>query len=98
MEIQRKFFPSILPENEIAYFSHLEGVIGSVDELCSLLITKTSQAYAFRIAPSHPKYNNMLIEELLKFHNMFKIRLDMSKSIKTSGTIVFRISLPNHSC
>jgi hypothetical protein len=95
MEIQRKFFPSIQAENEITYFAHLEGVIGSVDELCSLMITRTTQAYSFRIAPSHPKYNNMLIEELLKFHNMFKIRLDMSKSIKTSGTIVFRITLPN---
>lgn len=92
MEILRKFFPSIQTENDIAYFSHLEGVIASVDELCSLQITRTTEAYAFRIAPSHPKYNNLLIEELLKFHNMFKIRLDMSKSIKTSGTIVFKIS------
>jgi len=93
MEILRKFFPSIQTENDIAYFSHLEGVISSVDELCSLQITRTAVAYAFRIAPSHPKYNNLLIEELLKFHNMFKIRLDMSKSIKTSGTIVFKIKL-----
>jgi hypothetical protein len=93
VEIQRKFFPPILAENDKVFFAHLEGVICSVDELCSLLVTKTKIAYAFRIAPSHPKYNNMIIEELLKFHNMFKIRLDMSKSIKTTGTIVFKISL-----
>jgi len=93
VETLRKFFPSILSENEATYFAQLEGIVGSVDELSSLQITRTSDSYAFRIAPSHPKYNNLLIEELLKYHNLFKIRLDMSKSIKTSGTIVFKISL-----
>jgi hypothetical protein len=93
MEIQRKFFPQILPENDKVFFAHLEGIICSVDELCSLLITKMKLSYVFRIATSHPKYNNMLIEEILKFHNMYKIRVDMSKSIKTTGTIVFKISL-----
>lgn len=93
METLRKFFPSILAENEAIYFAQLEGIVGSVDELCSLQITRSTDSYSFRIAPSHPKYNNMLIEELLKYHNMFKIRLDMSKSIKTSGTIVFKINL-----
>jgi len=44
-------------------------------------------------ATSLPKYNNSLIEELIKFHNMFNIRLDFSKSIKTTGTIAFKIIL-----
>ena len=93
MEILKKFFPSILGENQATYFAQIEGVVGSVDELCSMQITRSSDAYAFRIAPSHPMYNNMLIEEILKYHNLFKIRLDMSKSIKTSGTIVFKLKL-----
>jgi hypothetical protein len=38
-------------------------------------------------------YNNMLIEEILKFCNMFNIRIDMSKSIKTSSVITFEITL-----
>jgi len=92
MEIQRKHFPSILSENDQTYFAHLEGIIKSVDELSSMLIIKNLDSYSFRIATSHPRYN-MLIGELLKFHNIFKIRLDMSKSIKTTGTIVFKISL-----
>lgn len=91
MEILKKFFPSILSENEATYFAQLEGILGSVDELSSLQITRTADSYSFRIAPSHPKYNNLIIEELLKYHNLFKIRLDMSKSIKTSGTVVFKI-------
>ena len=93
MEILRKFFPSILSENEATYFAQLNGIVGSVDELCSMQITYGTESIFFRIATSHPKYNNLLIEELLKYHNMFKIRLDMSKSIKTSGTVVFKIKI-----
>ena len=93
MYINRKFFPEVLREIEKAYFAHLEGVISSVDEYSSLQITKTSNAYLFRLAPSVPKYNDMLLEEILKLHNMFRIKLDLSKSIKSTGTIVFKIDL-----
>jgi hypothetical protein len=84
-----------MQDNETAYFNHLSGIIDSVDELSIMEITKKPNAYHFRLAPSLPKYNNMLIEELIKFHNMFGIRMDMSKSIKTSGSIVFEINLDN---
>lgn len=91
--IIKKHFPKVMSENEIAYFSHLEGVISSVDEFCEMEITKNPNSYHFRIIPSLPKYNNMLLEEIFRFHNLFKIRLDLSKSIKTSATIAFDIHL-----
>lgn len=91
MEVNRKHFPSILPDNEENYLSMLTGVIESVDELSMLQITKLKDSYQFRLSPSTPQYNNPLIEELLKFHNMFKIHIDMSKSIKTSGVLSFQI-------
>jgi hypothetical protein len=93
MQINRKFFPEVINDNEEAYFAHLEGIISSIDELSSMEITKNPKSYMFRIAPSLPKYNDMLLKELLKFHNLFQIRLNMSKSIKTSATIVFEIQL-----
>jgi hypothetical protein len=93
MQINKKFFPEVMQDNEIAYFAHLEGIISSVDELSTLEITKNPNAYHFRLAPSLPKYNEMLLEELLKFHNMFQIRLSLSKSIKSSATITFEIDL-----
>jgi hypothetical protein len=93
MQINKKFFPEVMQDNEIAYFAHLEGIISSVDELSTLEITKNPNSYHFRLAPSLPKYNEMLLEELLKFHNMFQIRLSLSKSIKSSATIVFDIEL-----
>lgn len=93
MQINKKFFPEVMQDNEMNYFAHLEGIIDSIDELSSMEITKKPTAYHFRIATSLPKYNDMLIEELLKFHNLFHIKLNMSKSIKTSATIVFEITI-----
>lgn len=93
MIVNKRFFPEVMLDNEIAYFSHLEGIIGSVDELSSVEITKKPNAYHFRIAPSLPMYSQMLLQEILKFHNMFKIKLELSKSIKSSSTICFEINL-----
>ena len=81
-----------MSDNDEIYFSHLEGIIDSVDELCSMEVVKHPKHYSFRIAPSLPKYTNMLIEELFKFHNKFDIKLNMSKSIKTNAVISFDIT------
>ena len=93
MEINKKHFPKVMQDNDEVFLAHFEGIVNSVDELCSLEITKLSDSYRFRIAASHPQYNNMLIEEILKFCNMFKMRIDMSKSITTSSVITFEIDL-----
>jgi len=93
MIVSRKHFPEILPDNEEVYFQHLIGVVESVDELSTLQISKLKDSYHFRLAPSTPKYNQILLEELLKLHNVFHLKLDISKSIKSSGTIVFQINL-----
>lgn len=93
MHIHKRFFPEVMQDNEIAYFAHLEGVISSVDELAIVEVTKNPQSYHFRIAASVPRYNDMLLQEVLKLHNIFQIKLDLSKSIKSSATIVFEISL-----
>ncbi len=93
MNINRKHFPKVMQDNDEIFFASLIGVIESVDELCSLEITKNNDNYRFRIAASLPMYNNMLIEEILKFCNLFHIKLDMSKSIKTTSVITFDINL-----
>jgi len=93
MQINKKFFPEVMQDNELAYFAHLEGIISSVDELSTLEVTRNPNSYHFRLAPSVPRYNEMLLEELLKFHNLLQIHLDLSKSIKSSATIVFDITL-----
>lgn len=82
-----------MADNDEIYFSHLEGIIDSVDELCSMEVVKHPNHYSFRIAPSLAKYTNAIIEELFKFHNQFQIKLNMSKSIKTNAVIAFKITL-----
>ncbi len=93
MQVQGRFLDEILPDNEQLFLSLLQGLIESVDELCSLEITKLSKSYHFRIAPSLPMYNDMLLKEILKLHNMFGIHLELSKSIKSSGSLDFEIVL-----
>lgn len=95
MQVNKKFFPPVMLDNEELYFAHLEGIIDSIDELSIMEVIKTPYSYRFRLVPSLPKYNPMLLEEILKFHNMFQIKLNLSKSIKTSATISFDISLDN---
>ena len=93
MEINRKSFPKIMQDNDAIFISQLEGVIESIDEFCSLEITKQTNAYKFRIAPSTSQYTNMLIEEIIKYNNLFGIKIDFSKSIKTTAVIAFTITL-----
>ena len=95
MQIHKKFFPAVLQDNELAYFAHLQGIIDSVDELSTLEVVKNPTSLHFRLAPSLPKYNELLLEEILKLHNMLQIQLSLSKSIKSSATIVFEINLDN---
>jgi DNA-binding phage protein len=93
MQVNRRHFPKLMQDNDETFIASLLGVVESVDELSSVEITKKPSSYHFRIAASLPKYNDMLIEEILKFCNMFKIRVDMSKSIKTTSVITFEINL-----
>ena len=93
MQINRKLFPEIIGDNEEIFLSHLIGLIESVDELAILQITYSPNSYSFRIVPSLPKYNPLLLKELLNFHNMFHIQITLSKSIKSSATLFFEISL-----
>ena len=93
MYIIKKYFPEVMSDNDNVYFQHFIGAVEAIDELCSMEITKTPTAYHFRIAASAPKYNDMLLQEILKFHNIFKIKMNMSKSIKSSATIVFDIDI-----
>jgi len=93
MYIIKKYFPEVMSDNDAAYFQHFIGAVEAVDELCSMEITKTPHSYHFRIATSAPKYNDMLLQEILKLHNLFNIRLNLRKSIKSSATLVFDIEL-----
>ncbi len=92
MEMYRKHFPEVLSDNEEVFLGHLQGVLEAVDELATLQVTKLPASYQFRLAPSIPLYSEPLLREVLDFHNRFGIRLNISKSIKTTGAIGFEIA------
>lgn len=92
MTIERAGF-SIIPDNEEAYFSLMEAAISSVDDLATLSIRKEVADWKFRVTPSNPRYIEMLIHEITELNNIFKLRVIFSKSIKSSLTIQFNISL-----
>jgi len=93
MKVERVGMLEILPDNEEIYFSHLKGIIESIDEISCLQVTKKGNSYTFRIATSLPKYNELLLQEILKLHNIFGIKVDLSKSIKSTATLAFNINL-----
>lgn len=93
MEINKKNFSKKMQDNDEVFLAHLTGVIESVDELCSLEITKATFSFKFRLAPSLPKYSDMLLLEIFKFCNLFGIKLILGKSIKTTAVISFEIAL-----
>ena len=88
MQTIYRFFPEILTDNDENYFQLVMAVIESVDEIASLEVCKMPTSYNFRIIPSMPKYTNTLIQELTKLHNLFKIHMEISKSIKSSSVII----------
>lgn len=91
MEVLIKDFPDTLSDNEDYYFRTFVSAMEAVDEFCNIQIEKSKTGYNFRISPSVPKYTEPLIKEITKFHNTLNIRVDFSKSIKTTGTIFFKI-------
>jgi len=93
MIVVRRFFPEIMLDNDEVYIKHLCGVTESVDELCEMEISKGTDSYHFRISTSHPKYNQTLLQEILKLNNLYQIKLELSKSIRSSGTLAFNIKL-----
>ena len=96
MEVQRRGFPTIISDNDEVFIQMLIGVVGSVDELSHVDIVKTPFNLHFRVAPSTPVYFNNLLQEILKLNNMFSIRVEMGKSMKTNSTITFNIKINDH--
>lgn len=93
MQLIRRDFPSILKENEAAYFSLLEGVISSVDNNAYLEIRKSPNKYSFRVSPSLPLFINSMVEEVNNLHNLLKIHVEYGKSLKNAGILQFNLTI-----
>lgn len=92
MKVEIRNFDLILPDNEQMYFSMLEGAISSIDVDASVIIIKGLNKVYFRISPSEPVYSQILLDSILKLHNLMGIILNFSKSIRLTSTISFNIN------
>ena len=93
MIVNRRYFPEKMLDNDDVFFGHLSGVVESIDEYAMMEITKVPDSFHVRVVPSLPLYNMLLLDEILKLSNLYKLRLDLSKSIKTTGTLSFNINI-----
>lgn len=86
-------FPSILDDNEMLYYDNLGAYIESIDQTATIRVTKKLQGINVRISPSHPRYLPKLIQDMKRFHTLFGLILEFSKSMKKTCTISYDISI-----
>lgn len=84
---------NLLPDNDRGYISMLEAVINTVDEFSTLEIRRNITDYSFRIAITSQDYLPRLIKELNQLNNLIGIKVDFSKSIRSSSSLAFKINL-----
>lgn len=92
MQVQRSNFPPVLPDNEVTYLNYLEGLIGSIDSECDMLITRKTEGILVRISPSLPAYFATIFDVVKKFHTMLGVQVEFSKSMKAASNISFMIN------
>jgi hypothetical protein len=92
MKLIKNNFPSILKENEVTYFKHLEGIVASLDNGASISITKKPEGILVRITPSDYIRFNYILSEIKKIHTKFGIKVEFSKSMKSSNNICYNIN------
>lgn len=92
MKIETKNFPSIIKDNDIRYLDFMEAIFNSVDELSSVEAILKPTGLSMRIAPSHPKYSNLIMKAVKDAHYFLGLRVEFSKSIKTSKSIDYLIN------
>lgn len=92
MKIYRKFL-GILTDNEENYISLLSASLESIDEFCCLVVVKNPKSFLFRISPSEAVLIPSLVKSIIEVNNLFNIKVDFSKSMKSSASIDFTIKL-----
>ena len=91
VQINKVNFPPIISDNETTYFKYIEGIISSIDLYASIQVTKRELGISMRISPSTPESFIPMLDAIKSFHSSFGIRVDFSKSMKTSTNISFNI-------
>lgn len=92
MIIEKVNFPTIIPDNDDMYLALLEALINSIDEASVVEAKQALNGIHIRISPSIPRHSQLLLTTIRDFHYMLGIRIEFSKSIRTSSIINFTIN------
>ena len=92
MKIEKVNFPKVMPDNDDMYLDLLEALINSIDESSVVEATRKLSGIHIRISPSLPAHSQMLLTTIRDFHYMLGIRIEFSKSIRSSSIINFTIN------
>lgn len=85
-------FPPILRDNDKSYLALFQGIVNSVDEYAMVEVTNKPSSIGFRIATSTPEYIQPLLKAIKDFHYFIHLRVEFSKSIRTTSTIEYQIN------
>lgn len=91
MLIKKIGLPSILPDNDMQYFSYLFRSIEETDKDATISIYKGIKSYIVDILPSESSTKQSIIDKLNSIHNRLLISIVYSKTIEYSGSINFSI-------
>lgn len=93
MYIKPSDLNTVMPDNDFRYFTLLEGIINSVDSESELGVMSKDKVHNIRIIPSNGEKLSLIISEIIKFHRHLGIFIDLSKSIKASKRIFYKIEI-----
>lgn len=90
--VQRKGFPDAIPDNDALFLAHFESFIETVDVDALIHEEKGPSKLYFSIVPSKTIFFDNIISQISEYFTIFGLRVDFSKSMKSSFTIKFSIN------
>jgi hypothetical protein len=90
--VQRKGFPSAIPDNDAIFLAHFESFMEGVDIDAVIYEDRGPDKIYFSVVPSKTIFFDNIISQISEYFTIFGIRVDFSKSMKSSFTIKFSIN------
>ena len=84
-------FPSILPDNDMAYISLVLSKLEQVDNGCVVTVIKGLSKVIFDVLPSDFFRKKMIINEIQRIHMLMGLEPEFSKTLEYSPSVYFSL-------
>ncbi|HEY0751556.1 MAG TPA: hypothetical protein VGD26_10385 [Chitinophagaceae bacterium] len=92
MIVHEVSIPSINRDNDAAYLNHVRYTVETIDPDAIIYVSKSENILTFHVNPSNSLIRQELINKLLEYHRMLRIKIEFSKSLKIQTKISFKIN------